>query len=288
MSNEVEKLLKEKGVPFNISGSDYLTKCFNTEHLDSHPSFRIDKVKGIGHCFSCGFRFNIFKFYGLITNQVNIKVAGLKEKLSVLKQSSNGLDMLDGYTPMTEKFRGISPATLKKFDMFYTDKVAAMEDRVIIPLKDIRGKIKVFLGRHILSNGNPRYMIFPKGVTLPLFPPMLEARNRALILVEGAFDMLNLYDKGLHNVVATMGTNTLNNDGAKHKLLPFKAQGVTHLFICFDGDEAGEHAAKELKPKLEGLGFIVEVITLQEGTDPGEMSQEDVDGLRIYTSEKSA
>lgn len=284
MSNEVEKLLREKGIPFTISGNDYVTKCMNPEHDDQSPSFRIDKVKGIAHCFSCGFKINIFKYYGIITNQVNIKVAGIKEKLKALKQGTEGLEMLEGHTPITEIFRGISVKTLSKFDVFYTDKVPTMEDRVIIPLKDIKGRIKVFIGRHSLSKANPRYMIYPKGITLPLFPVMLMEKSKSLVLVEGIFDMLNLYDKGLHNVVATMGTNTLNNDGARNKMLPFKAQGVEKIFILFDGDTAGIEAAKELKPRLEAYGFEVEIIDLPEGSDPGEMSLEYVEGLKAYIS----
>ncbi len=283
MSNEVENLLREKSIYFQVSGNDYLTKCFNPEHDDSNPSFRIDKIKGIGHCFSCGFRFNIFKYYGLITNTVNIKVAGLKEKLKNLKVSEAGLDILEGYVPATEKFRGISTKTLNKFDAFTTDKVPNMEDRMIFPLKDIRGKIRAFVGRHVLSNGNPRYINYPKDVKLPLFPAVLETRYKTLLLVEGIFDMLNLYDKGLHNVVSTMGTNTLNNDNAKHRLLPFKAQGVTKIFICYDGDDAGRKASVELKPRLEDLGFEVEIIELQDDTDPGNMSQDEVNSLIEYT-----
>ncbi len=283
MSNEVENLLREKQIYFKVSGNDYLTKCFNPDHEDSNPSFRIDKIKGIGHCFSCGFKFNIFKYYGLITNTTNIKVAGLKEKLKELKVSSEGLEMLDGYTPITVKFRGISVKTLSKFEAFTTDKVKTMEDRIIVPLKDIRGKIRVFLGRHLLSNGDPRYINYPAEAKLPLLPPVLENRSRTLVLVEGLFDMLNLYDKGLHNVVSTMGTNTLNNDSAKHRLLPFKAQGVEKIFICFDGDAAGIKAGLELKPRLESMGFEVEIVELEDGTDPGEMSQQSVDDLREHT-----
>lgn len=284
MADEVQNLLKEKGLYFTVSGNDYLIKCLNPDHEDSNPSFRVDKIKGIGHCFACGFKINIFKYYGIITNTVNIRVAELKAKINNIRQGSEGLEMLDGYTPATEKFRGISISTLRKFDIFYTDKVPSMEDRIILPLKDIRGKIKVFVGRHALSNGNPRYMIYPKGSSMPLFPAILEKRAKSLVLVEGMFDCLNLYDKGLTNVAATMGTNIVNNDGAKHKFLPFKAQGVTKIFICFDPDEAGAKAAKELKPRLESYGFEVEILTLEEGTDPGDMSQDDVDSLKEYVN----
>ncbi len=282
MSNEVETLLRDKGVYFTVSGNDFLTKCLNPDHEDTHPSFRVDKVRGIGHCFSCNFKINIFKYYGIITNQVNIRVAGLKEKLNVLKQSTAGLDMLDGYTPLSDQYRGISRKTLEKFGAFSTDKVTGMEDRVIFPLLDITGKIKVFIGRHTMSNVQPRYMIYPKNVSMPLVPPALEVKSTSLVLVEGMFDLLNLYDKGLHNVVATMGTNSLNNDSARYKLLPFKALGVTHVYIAFDGDTAGVEAAPKVKERLESYGFIVEIVPLEEGRDPGDMSQDEVDSLKEH------
>jgi DNA primase len=95
------------------------------------------------------------------------------------------------------------------------------------------------------------------------------------------FDMLNLYDKGLENVVCCFGTNTLQNN-TKQKLLPFKAQGVTHIYLMFDGDEAGQKAAKILKPLIEDCEFVVEIIDLPDGTDPGELSQEDVDATAEY------
>jgi DNA primase len=79
------------------------------------------------------------------------------------------------------------------------------------------------------------------------------------------------------------GTNTLQNNTAQ-KLLAFKAQGVTHVYLMFDGDEAGEKAMFNLKPLIEECGFIVENINLPDGTDPGELSQEDVDSTREYVT----
>ena len=73
----------------------------------------------------------------------------------------------------------------------------------------------------------------------------------------------------------------------KHKLLPFKAQGVTHIFICFDGDDAGRKAAPEIQARLESYGFTVELIPMEDDSDPGGMDQDDVDGLKAYAAEKS-
>jgi DNA primase len=50
----------------------------------------------------------------------------------------------------------------------------------------------------------------------------------------------------------------------------------------FDGDEAGQKAATLLKPLIEDCGFIVEIINLPDGVDPGELSQEDVDATSEY------
>jgi DNA primase len=133
----------------------------------------------------------------------------------------------------------------------------------------------------MLSNGNPRYVNYPSKVQMPVFPVRLPAANKSLVLVEGIFDMLNLYDKGLKNVVCTFGTNTLQND-TKLKLLPFKAQGVSHIYILFDGDDAGERAAQTLKPLIEECEFIVEIIKLPDGTDPGELDQADIESISEY------
>ena len=286
MSDQVEKVLRDRNVYFIASGNDYLTKCFNPDHEDSHPSFRIDKVKGIGHCFSCGHKVNIFKHFGIIANMVNIKVVGIKEKLNALRQAGNGLDMLPGSTPITAKFRGISVETLTKFEIFSTDLVPNMDARIILPIKDIKGRIKAFIGRHTLSNANPRYVIHPRGAILGMVPPILDTSSKYLVLVEGMFDMLNMYDKGLKSVSATMGTNTLNNDYIGEKMLSFKAQGVTHIFMCYDGDDAGIAATKSITPKLEACGFVVETIQLAEGDDPGGLSEQEVRDIKNYIETK--
>lgn len=282
MSDPVLELLKEKGIAFSISGKDYVTKCFNPEHNDTNPSFRIDRSTGVAHCFSCGFKTNIFKFYGLLTNNVSVRVSKLKEKLRVLKESTEGLDPLEGAHPVTTAFRGISVQTLRHFAAFYTDQVEQMIDRIVFPITDVRNKTVCYVGRHSMSNGNPRYVNYPSGVTIPLFPAKLPERFRSIVLVEGIFDMLNCYDKGLHNTVCTFGTSKLLNETAQ-KLLPYKIMGVEKIFILYDGDTAGREAAKKIKPLIEAANFLVEIIDLPEGQDPGVITQEDVDSLIEYT-----
>ena len=282
MNDPVLDLLKQKGVAFSISGKDYVTKCFNPEHNDSNPSFRIDRLTGIAHCFSCGFKTNLFKFYGLLTNNVSIKVVKLKEKLRMLQESTEGLAPLEGSHPVTSTFRGISVQTLKLFGAFYTDREEKMVDRIIFPIKDVRNKTVCYVGRHSLSNGNPRYVNYPSGVTIPMYPARIEPGYKSIVLVEGIFDMLNCYDKGLKNVVCTFGTSKLLNETAQ-KMLSYKVMGIEKVYILYDGDAPGREAAKKIKPLIEEAGFTVEIIDLPDDLDPGIISQEYVDSIIEYT-----
>ena len=283
MSDPVLELIQKNNLQFSVSGRDYLIKCLNPDHDDSNPSFRVDKVTGVAHCFACGFKTNLFKYYGVFTNLVPMKIMALKEKLANLKKFGQELELPVGYTPWTKLFRGISPATLKHFGAFYTTQVEKLQDRIVFPIKDITNKTQVFVGRHTMSNGNPRYVNYPQGVTLPVFPAYLPSGYSSVVIVEGLFDMLNLYDKGCENVVCVFGTNTLQND-IKSKMLPFRAQGITHVFLLFDGDDAGRKAAKIYKPLMEAEGFITEIVDLPDGTDPGELGEADVASIAEYVT----
>lgn len=285
MSDPVLDLLKKQNISFTVSGRDYVTRCLNPEHNDNNPSFRIDKVTGICHCFSCGYKNNIFKHFGVVSNFASIKIAKLKEKLNDLVRSTEGVPKPDDATPFTQNFRGISSRTFKHFDAYYTSE-SGKEDRIFFPILDSAGRAQVHIGRHIHSQGNPRYMIFPRHTQVPMHPQIMAEKSSRLVLVEGIFDMLNLWDKGLQNVACTFGTSGLLNNTAS-KLLVYRAQGVTHIYIMYDGDEAGQKAAEEIKPLIEEAGFIVEIIKLEENTDPGDLSQEDVDSIKEYISGSS-
>jgi DNA primase len=286
----VADLLKERGIPFRPSGHDYLIECLNPEHEDSNPSCRVHKTTGAVHCFSCGFKArSIFEYFGILSNTSFIRVAKLKEKLAQLKISAVGLDIPPVAIPYTKSFRGISSETIQYFEAFYLPGegtyLKGFEDRIIFPIKDISGRIVMFLGRHTLSHGNPKYLNYPSGVSIPLFPQVLDKGTRSVVLVEGIFDFLNLYDKGLRNAVCVFGTNSLQKD-LKNKLLTYKMQGVSHIYIMFDGDDPGREAAKKLKPLIEQEELLCEIISLEDDQDPGELNQTYVDSIREYINER--
>lgn len=277
----IEKLLKEKGISFIPSGKDYLIKCLNPEHDDSNPSLRIDKISGVSHCLSCGWKHNIFKYFGVVTNTSSMRISKLKEKIEKIRTDMFGLSMPIGSTPYTKVFRGISVATLKIFEAFYTNDEEKLADRIVFPIRDITGKIGIFVGRHVLSNANPKYVMYPKGRSITSYPLKLEKGVSKIILVEGIFDMLNMYDKGIHNVVCVFGTQTFKKD-LSSKLLPYKVQGIEKIYILFDGDAAGRKAAEELKPLIEDENIEVEIINLPDDLDPGVLDNEAIESIKEY------
>ena len=81
---DVLELLNKEEVGYTPSGQDYLIRCLNPEHDDSNPSLRVDKVTGVMHCFSCGFRGNVFAHFdapGISPKELKRKK--VKEKIEV-------------------------------------------------------------------------------------------------------------------------------------------------------------------------------------------------------------
>lgn len=279
---DVKELLVSNSVEYTPSGRDYLIKCLNPEHIDVNPSLRIDKITGVGHCFSCGYRVNLFKYFGIVTDYQNARVSQIKEKIQKVFSETYGLSMPKGWVPFYKNYRNISADVFKTFEAFTVDNQEELENRVVFPLKDANNKIIAFIGRHFISDIKPRYRVYPGGVELPLFPSKLYPVNGTLVLVEGIFDALNLIDKGIPNVAAMLGTQSLYSKKGinKEKTTLLKLQGITKLVLLLDGDPAGIKAAQELQPLLEKENFFVSVIDLPENMDPGDLSVEEVAQLK--------
>lgn len=278
---EVEELLRSKGLSFRPSGRDYLIKCLNPNHEDSNPSLRVDKISGLGHCFACGWKLNLYKKFDETPPVNSIKLAKLKDKIKMIKTSLSDIELPDGHTPYNHSYRGITAATFRKFEAFSTDLVEELKDRIVFPIRNMYGKIVAFNARQTHSDEGKRYIFYPRNIAIECYPVIIPSEFTTIVIVEGIFDMLNLYDKGVYNVVSVFGTQSLKHNTA-NKLLPFKVQGIQKIYIAFDGDTPGKEAAIEIEPILQEQGFLTEIITLPDGLDPGGMTKEQVDQLKEY------
>ena len=268
----VEELLTSRQVYFIPKGGDCLVSCLNPEHPDRNPSMRVDRITGIFQCFSCGFKGNIFTYFGEKANHLQVRRELLKKNIREKRSESVGLSFPRNLSSYSGNWRDIKPETYKRFEAFQhpdSDYIG----RINFPIRDISGRIVAFNGRHT-TGGTPKYMISPAGAKMPLFP-VVDPIQGSVILVEGIFDMINLHDKGLTNAMCCFGTKNINED----KLGMLSIQGVEEVIVFFDGDDAGQNAAKIVKEMIERVGLTSRNVALK-GTDPGALPIKSVQTLK--------
>ncbi|HIG61850.1 MAG TPA: DNA primase [Gammaproteobacteria bacterium] len=156
------------------------------------------------------------------------------------------------------------PEEKKRYDRF--------RDRIIFPIRDLRGRTIAFGGR-IIGDGKPKYLnspettVFHKGRELY---GLYEARKSQakldrILVVEGYMDVVALAQHEIHFAVATLGTATT----IEHVERLFRQ--VSEIIFCFDGDLAGRNAAwKALLIVLPLLsdGRSAKFLFLPDGEDP--------------------
>lgn len=267
MTTTVEALLEKNKVSFIPSGRDYLVRCFNPDHEDKHPSMRVDKIQGVFHCLSCSYSGNIFSHYNVAPNGLQIKRDKLKQIIDNKLLESTGLQIPSDVIWMDKDWRGINSSTFKHFKAFEHE---SMSSRIIIPIYSVDEKIVVFQGRHT-GLGVPKYLNYPRHKNLPWFPSRIKSENSSIILVEGLFDMLNLYDKGLQNAVCIFGVTKKN----QKDLNIFKLQGITNVDLMLDNDTAGREASEEFKKFIEDNEMSYRMVDYSTN-DPGELTADEV------------
>ncbi|MBE8214940.1 MAG: DNA primase [Endozoicomonadaceae bacterium] len=164
--------------------------------------------------------------------------------------------------------------------------------RIIFPIRNMQGQVTSFGGR-ILDHQNPKYLnssetlIFQKSQTLY---GLYEAKQKnktlnMLMIVEGYMDVIALYQHGITQVVATLGTAIT----VEHIQKIFKY--AHHVIFCYDADTAGKNAAwKALQHSLPALkdGYRVQFLFLPEGEDPDSfIFKKGIDAFKTYMNKKS-
>jgi DNA primase len=283
MVDSVENLLMKRGIRYKIQGSrELLIQCLNPDHNDHNPSMSINKYNGLFNCFSCGFKGSLYKLFDIELPVENIRINELMEKLITLKVK-NGIDIPLDAVPFNRLFRNISASTLLRFEAFTSN---TYPDRVAFPIRGYNDGVQAIITRHMFSDENPKYLIYPDKAKIETYPLVINPNVKYIVLVEGIFDMLTLYDAGVENVICTFGTGFATRKDIKELLEPYLLT-ANKIYIMYDGDKAGTDAAKK-------LDFFItkhiqtatsEVITMDDGVDPNTMTKSDIDSLNKYLRE---
>ena len=141
--------------------------------------------------------------------------------------------------------------------------------RIMFPVLDVNGSPIAF-GARAMGDDQPKYLNSPetpayvKGQHLyGLFQSKESIRlKKFAILVEGYLDLIALYQFGITNVAASLGTAFTPEQS---KLL---SRFTKKVVINYDGDSAGMNAARRAIEELLPQDFEIKVLVLPNGQDP--------------------
>ena len=174
-------------------------------------------------------------------------------------------DYLDG--------SGLSLKIAEQAGLIITGKDGGYYDRfrgrLIFPIENIFGEVIAFGGR-ILTKGEPKYLnspespVYIKGKNLyGLVKAKEEIRKKGCaLIVEGYFDLISLWNAGIGNVVATLGT-ALTKDH-----LELLHRYTVDVVALFDPDEAGRKALDRSLDLFLATDMRARALILPGGDDP--------------------
>lgn len=164
--------------------------------------------------------------------------------------------------------RGLSIEAAKAWGIGYCRR-GMLRSMIAVPVHDEDGALVAYVGRRlrpqeIESFGKYR---FPKNfrsdlVLYNLWRAKSLPPEEGLVIVEGFFATIALSERGMKNVVASMGCSI---SSAQVDLL---AEHTAHVTLLYDGDVAGRSGADAALALLDARGVPASVIRLPEGWKP--------------------
>jgi DNA primase len=148
--------------------------------------------------------------------------------------------------------------------------VDRFRNRLMIPIARDTGAIVAFGGRALDAGQVPKYLnspetpIYTKGRTLYGLDVTKSAirKQNYCVLVEGYFDLAQVWQAGVQPVAAVCGTALTAAQARTLKRF------ATKVVLNFDPDSAGQGAAARSSELLVAEGFQVNVALLPQGSDP--------------------
>lgn len=142
-------------------------------------------------------------------------------------------------------------------------------NRLVIPIFDERNRVIAFGGR-VLDDSKPKYInspeniVYSKGRHLFGLNVAKKGETKRLLIVEGYMDAISLHQRGITNVVASLGTALTTQQGW---LLRKNAEQV---ILGFDSDGAGQTAIMRAMEVMQNMGCDMRVLQMSGAKDPDE------------------
>lgn len=281
----ISEVLEKHGIRTR-SASRYRIPC--PLHDGRGFNFQVDDDKGLFFCFVChkggsvvdlvahlnsvsiGEAINILSEQSGIReyNPMKIEANKLHDKVEEFKPKEIEVPVPDFETwELEEGYRGLSKNAIKHFGL------ASCERGVFIPHYGLDGKVIGWAVRQTDPEAKPKYLNNKKynnNIPFGLYKNQDSIiEKRFVIVVEGQFDSMTLWDNGFTNVVALCGSTL--KDAQAHLLLTL----TDNMVLMLDGDRAGYLGAATIYEKWKSA-FNIQVVYLGYGQDPAELMSKEI------------
>ena len=244
------------------------------------------------------FKKQLFDLYDKITEALNYILLNKKEAEKALEYLKNrGISMASiekfrlGYIPPDRKWlynflikKSYSEDFLSKTGLFSSryKNMSIFSGRIIFPIFSKSGKTIAFGGRS-LDNSQPKYINSPES---PIFKKSSELyglnfaqkeirTNNTIYIVEGYMDVIAMFQAGIENCIAPLGTAFTENHA------DIIRKNCSNIILVFDSDEAGFKATVRSSYICEKTGLDCNVIELPKGDDPADiLKKQDKEALK--------
>ena len=163
----------------------------------------------------------------------------------------------------------LASCLIGKSDRGYYDK---FRNRLMIPIRDERGRFIAFGGR-VLDDSKPKYINSPENIVyskgrnlfgLNVAKEGVHGPLKRLLIVEGYMDAISLYQRGITNVVASLGTALTDSQG---RLL---RRNTEQVILGYDADGAGQQAIIRGMEILKSMDIDIRILQISGAKDPDE------------------
>ena len=169
--------------------------------------------------------------------------------------------------------RSLTKDTIQCFGIGFCSK-GILKGRIAIPIHNVHGELVAYTGRWPGDppEGEGKYK-FPKGFhkSLEIFNlyKAIEHASMPLILVEGVFDCMRIWQLGYPSVGAILGSELSDNQAS---LLKYHWKG--NILILFDNDDAGKSGHSKALAKLGASHWVRSASLPNQDMQPDDLDLE--------------
>lgn len=177
--------------------------------------------------------------------------------------------------------RGLSAATVEEFGLGFCAK-GTMSGRIVIPIHNAGGELVGYAGRWPgrPPEDRPKYKLpagFKKSAEVfNLDRAILEEKGLPLVVVEGFFDVIKLWQLGFRRVVSIMGSSL---SAAQEAALVEASESRSGIILMFDEDDAGRMGREKALLRLAQHLFVRIIALPQEGAQPDHLTESELHAL---------